>query len=720
MASRKFKQDWIPGPFSAHIALPETQSPGSPSRPLTSSPQQQQPESALASAASLSAARAAAAGTALASAATSALATARSSTAGAAFVSVANTALTSAKAAASAAGGSAIASAASSALATARASAAAAVLASVLEPVPSPVALINRASYIIKYLLKSTFREIFRVVISAIRGKRERSIEAAQEAREFAERLGGMWVILVRLASLRGDLLGVEFCRELARTRDLSTATPFAQIRKVIEEDLRTVGTSFEETFLEFDEVPLNVRSFGQVHRARLQKNKREVLVRVRSPDAPQRAKTDWRYLRIVLFFIEQLDLEPHLRWDDLMFEVKKSTEDLLDFRSEVEELKRIRKVLRKRRIYVPMIFQRYCTERVLVQEYIHGISVADLVQATHLNPRLGDDWMRENKIDPRRIWSRLFKVHHELLFEHNLFYTELSPSSILLLKGNRLAFVSFGSVGTLDADLQRRYRTLYRAFLTADYTKACDYYLTLGPALPYKDITNMKQQSLRLLRKWESRTHIKNCPYSEKSLGSAVGQLAHCASAQQLPTFWNLARLQLSEQILNSSLEFFDPTKSSLKALRRYEQSAQIRSIKNALTRNVRKRINTATDVAQLNLQLLENFENDGEYLRNRLAGVQAKLSKISAIAGRLVGLLSKVAILAIVLQVFLFFKQGYHVSVPLADQGTLGKILSTIRPRTTASWVVLFAILFYFRRFLTKLTQQLFTKSLGPGDVT
>lgn len=564
------------------------------------------------------------------------------------------------------------------------------------------------------------FRELLQLMLSTIGRKRPRSAEAGRDAREFAEKLGGMWVIIVRLTSLRGDLLGEAFCHELSLVRDISAPVPFPQIRKVVEEDLRSVGTTFEETFVEFDETPHTVRSFVQVHRARLKQNKREVLVRVRVPDALQRAKTDWRYLRLLLFVLRQLNIDPHLRWDDLMFETKKATDDLLDLRAEVEELRRLRKVLRKCRIYVPLLYRKLCTERMLVLEHIQGISVADLVCSTHQNPELCDAWMRENKINRRRIWRRLFCAHHQMLFEHNMFNTELSPSSIILLKNNRLAFVSLGTIGTLDADLRRQYRHLYRAFLTEDYSKAADYYLTLGPALPYTDISKMKQMALRALRRWESRTHVKNRPYREKSLSAAVGELARCASAQELPTFWNLARLQLAERILNTTLEFFDPTKSSLKALKRYEQSAQMRSIKNATTKKVRKRVEGAIDVAQLNMQLLENFEHDGEYLRRRLLGVQSKLSKMSAIAGRMVILGSKMVVAALAIQVFLYYKQGHALAMPWMDQSTLGRALSRLRPQSGTSWVILCLFLFYIRSFFGRLARQLFQKEVRPGDVT
>jgi ubiquinone biosynthesis protein len=659
--------------------------------------------------------RATAAGATLSSVASSAMAVARSSAA--AGTALANSALSSAYASVS---GTALANVASSAVAAARSTTAAAVVALAQAPLPSPVALIDRAGFILKFSVRWLLGELWLMVLRAFGRKAVRSVESARDAREFVERLGGMWITLARLTALRGDVLGEDFCRELGRVRDKSLPEPFRAIRKVVEQDLRTVGTTFDEVFAEFEEQPITVRFFRQLHRARLRKGNREVVVRVRMPDALQRIKTDWRYMKVLRFVLEQFEIEPHLRWDDLMFEVKRAADDIMDFRTEVEELKTMGKVLRRRRIYVPRLFPRYCTERVLVAEYLEGVTVLQLMRMTYENPERAEEWMRENKLKRQRIWRSLFNAHHELLFEHNLFCTELLPNAIMLLRGNRLAFVPLGSINTLDADLQRKYRYLYRALLQQDYTKACDYYLNIGPPLPYKDITNMKQASMRALRKWESRTHVKNSPYRTKSLSSAVLQLARCASEQELPTFWNLARLQVAEEILNHTLEFFDPTRSSLKALRAYERSAEIRSIKNATTKRVRKRIDAAVDAAQMNVQLLENFEHDGEYLRRRLMSVPAKLSKVSEILGRMVKLVAKLAVVALLVQVLLLVKHGYHVSVPIAEQGTLGRILSWLKPQSRGSWIVLIIFLFYIRRFLTKLAGQLFAKEVRPGDVS
>lgn len=586
-------------------------------------------------------------------------------------------------------------------------------------PAPAPRTLLRRAVVIIRFSMVWFFRELTRYLFALRTRNTERSIESAIETREFAERMGGMWVIISRLAALRGDLLGERFCQEVSKVRDRARPLPAAVVQRIIDEQLRGLATSFDEVFSELDPEPLSARSFGQFHRARLA-NGRAVVIRVRLPDAPDRAKTDWLWLRVIKFILEQLDLEPHLRWDDLLFEVKQTTDDLLDFRTEVNELKRIRKLLRPRRIYVPEVFEKLCTESLMVTEYIEGVTVGDLERLHKRSPDRALEWMAHNKILGNRVWRRLFNAHHELLFEHNLFYTELQPSSILLLRGGRIALVSLNTIGTMEADVQSNLRQLARALSESDYTKACDTYLRMGPALPYKDLTEMRQLLLRALRKWESRTHVKNCPYFEKSLAAAMDAMARCASSQELPTSWNLARLQLAERTLEPTLEFFGSSKNSLAALKRYDRAAQLRSIRNATTKGVKKRVERGLEVAQLNMQLFENIQYDGEYLRRRLLGFKGKVGRISEVVGRLLLLLSKFAMVAVLVQVLAYLWQRFHTAAPVADKWGISRMFGFLQTQSRGTWIVILLLLFYFRRFISNLVKQLFSPEIRPSDVS
>src|SRR5580700_10617782 len=72
-----------------------------------------------------------------------------------------------------------------------------------------------------------------------------------------------------------------EFQRELAKLRDAAPTVSFKQMRKVIEEDLEA---PIKEVFSDFEEEPIAAASIGQVYRATLREDGREVAVKVQYP----------------------------------------------------------------------------------------------------------------------------------------------------------------------------------------------------------------------------------------------------------------------------------------------------------------------------------------------------------------------------------------------------------------------------------------------------
>ena len=559
-----------------------------------------------------------------------------------------------------------------------------------------------------------------RLLLVRLFGRRKRALFVARYIRAFAERMGGVWVILVRLLSLRSDLLGVEFCKELARTQNHGIAQPFAVIRTIADEALRRLGTSFEQVFVEFDEQPLAVRSFGQFHRARLRKDGREVAVRVRDAAAAMQSQGDVHYLKILLRLAKFFNLEPHLRWDDLVFEAQKIAHDQIDFRVELTEIRRIRRILRRRKVYIPQVFSQFCSEQLLVVEFIHGVPISDLQWVSRTQPQRCMEWFEANQCNPHRVWRHLFNTQQELLQEHNLFYTELLPSSILLLRDNRIALVNYNAIATLGAALLRQYRQLLQALLCGDHARACDIYLTMGPALPYKDVTAMRIQVMRVLRLWETRTHIKTCPYEEKALSAAIGSLMTAASEQQLPSFWNLARLQLAEKTLEATLSYLDPAQNFLKALRRYERASQQRAIKRAAAQSLKKRANSMMDGLRLAGQVVENFEHDGDYFRRRLLVFHGQVGRAPEILGRLFRLFATAALVTLgILGMFQLQREPLLLALRHELEALGYPALTTLFAKQYFRWVLLGCLLLGFRWTLQRLARRLLAADRRLADI-
>ena len=95
------------------------------------------------------------------------------------------------------------------------------------------------------------------------------------------EDLGPAFIKLGQLLATRPDLVGTEIADDLKKLRDNTPATPFDEIREVIEEEIEK---PLEEVYSEFDEEPLGSASIGQVYKAKLKDNGMKVAVKVQKP----------------------------------------------------------------------------------------------------------------------------------------------------------------------------------------------------------------------------------------------------------------------------------------------------------------------------------------------------------------------------------------------------------------------------------------------------
>jgi hypothetical protein len=120
--------------------------------------------------------------------------------------------------------------------------------------------------------------KLFRVLREVgVVGERPATVEGAREFRNALEELGTTYVKLGQLLSSRSDLLPDVYIEELSRLVDEVPPVPFADIERVLYEDLD------RDLFATVDPEPLAAASIAQIHRAQLA-NGLEVAVKVRRP----------------------------------------------------------------------------------------------------------------------------------------------------------------------------------------------------------------------------------------------------------------------------------------------------------------------------------------------------------------------------------------------------------------------------------------------------
>jgi ubiquinone biosynthesis protein len=263
------------------------------------------------------------------------------------------------------------------------------------------------------------------------------TLSTAVRVRMALEELGPTFIKLGQVLSTRPDLVPSEFVAELSRLQQAVPPFPFAQVRTVIEADLRR---PLEEVFERFDEHSIAAASIGQVHRARLQGGD-EVVVKVQRPDIEALVEVDLEILLHLALLAERHveDLRV-FRPSRIVEEFTRVLERELDFTSEAAHLERFATdFLDDDTIYVPKVYRAYTTRHVLTLEYVDVIPAADLAALT----RAG--------LDPHMIARRGAELTLKQIFVHGFFHADPHPGNVFVLPGNVICLLDFGMMGRLD-----------------------------------------------------------------------------------------------------------------------------------------------------------------------------------------------------------------------------------------------------------------------------
>ena len=227
------------------------------------------------------------------------------------------------------------------------------------------------------------------------------------------ERAGAAFIKLGQWAASRQDIFPVEMCNIMSSLHSNAPAHSLKDTIRTVEHAFG--GRKFEDIFEEFQEQPLGVGAIAQVYKAKLksdlasinsesqtnitQRMRKNVDVLVKT--MPKRIPSSYvaikvlhpkverivrRDLRIMAFFAAILNAIPTFEWLSFPDEVKQFGEMMrlqLDLRIEAANLTIFRDTFKQRTTAgFPQPYNDYTTREVLVEEFAHGIPLADFLES--------------------------------------------------------------------------------------------------------------------------------------------------------------------------------------------------------------------------------------------------------------------------------------------------------------------------------------------------
>jgi ubiquinone biosynthesis protein len=204
-----------------------------------------------------------------------------------------------------------------------------------------------------------------------------RQVPFARRLRHSLEECGGMFVKMGQVASTRSDLVSPAVADELSHLQDHVAPAPSDGLRELLEDEL---DAPVDEVFAEFDWKPLAAASIGQAHRARLHGGQ-QVIVKVQRPGIADSVNRDLDVLDELAGMVEQRTTwGAEYRVSDLADEFAERLRDELDFEIEARNASDIAANLAgdSSDVRIPGVYHDLTTRRVLVMEWLDGVSVRE------------------------------------------------------------------------------------------------------------------------------------------------------------------------------------------------------------------------------------------------------------------------------------------------------------------------------------------------------
>ena len=318
----------------------------------------------------------------------------------------------------------------------------------------------------------------------------DEELSVAKRLRLTIEDLGPTYIKLGQILSTRSDLLPPDYLDELSYLQDRVAPVSWESAKSVIESEL---GASIQDLFAHIDPTPIAAASLAQVHQAILA-NGDEVVVKIQRPGIEKTIDLD---LDILYDFANlaqnRTSFGERYELADFAEEFAISLRGELDFRREGRNADRFRENFSKEKhLYVPQVYWEYTTRRVLVQERITGIKIDNI-------PALDAAGYNRHRLATHAANFVLKEV-----LEDGYFHADPHPGNLLIMPGEVICLLDFGTVGRLDNRNRVNFARLFIVAVQIDTAGIVDQLIRMGIAGSNVNRDALQRDLRRILIRYE------------------------------------------------------------------------------------------------------------------------------------------------------------------------------------------------------------------------
>ena len=284
--------------------------------------------------------------------------------------------------------------------------------------------------------------------------------------------LGPTFIKLGQLLSTRPDILPKAYIEVLSSLQDDVPPAPWAESKRVIEEELGDVDDVYDD----FDTEPISGASLGQVYLAEY--DDQQVAVKIRRPGIESLVEADLKVLRWSIPVLVRFIGEGRaFSLDSLADEFAKTIRQEMDYSRERDILEEIRgNFADNNAIDIPEPIDPVCSPRVLTMEYIPGTKINDI------------ETLDKKGLDRTELATTLQEVYLQMIIEDGVFHADPHPGNLAVKDDGTIIFYDFGMSSTVDPFIQEKIVEFYIAVANQDIDAILDTLIDMGTLSPTAD----------------------------------------------------------------------------------------------------------------------------------------------------------------------------------------------------------------------------------------
>jgi predicted unusual protein kinase regulating ubiquinone biosynthesis (AarF/ABC1/UbiB family) len=262
----------------------------------------------------------------------------------------------------------------------------------------------------------------------------------AVQMRKMLTKLGPAYIKIGQALSTRPDLVPPIYLEELTRLQDKIPPFPNDIAFRFIEEGL---GDSPYYVYEEISAEPIAAASLGQVYKGKL-KTGEIVAIKVQRPGLVENIALDIYVMRGICLWAQNTFKQIRSDLVAITDEFATRIFEEMDYENEGRNAEKFASLYGSfEDIYVPKIYWKYTSRRVLTMEWIEGIKLTDM------------EAVARNGIDATYLVEVGVQCSLRQLLDHGFFHADPHPGNLLAMHNGKLAYLDFGMMSQVK-DYQR------------------------------------------------------------------------------------------------------------------------------------------------------------------------------------------------------------------------------------------------------------------------